>query len=374
MTGITLLLCILLVLAGVLLIGAEVKKAPRKPVLSIICFKGYAEPTWVKPFEKKYNATVKVTYVETADECFTKVKTNPKAYHIVSVNAGRVKIYYDEGLIQAIDTEKLENYGNMVWFFRGHSYAEMEWGVKYHVPMTWGTQTITVNTAKIPEKQLRKYLSKDKKTISLNVLTAKEFKGKTALFDETTNVVSIAAIHSGIKTPFTFEPKDWKKVEAKLLAWKRNARTFTTGLDSEFDVVSAEEALILLGGNDTLLNLKLEEAGIRGNFTQYPMTQGTICLVDGWVITKPTAGKSLNLALKYIDYIIGDEGQSNMAKLVGFGIVNTAGKEAYDPVALEATWWYGEDPDDVPFPIYIMVAEEDPGRRLELWNKVKATP
>ena len=32
--------------------GSTQKK--EKPVLSIICFKGYAEPSWVKPFEEKY--------------------------------------------------------------------------------------------------------------------------------------------------------------------------------------------------------------------------------------------------------------------------------------------------------------------------------
>jgi spermidine/putrescine-binding protein len=29
--------------------------AADKPVLSIMCFQGYAEDSWVKPFELKYN-------------------------------------------------------------------------------------------------------------------------------------------------------------------------------------------------------------------------------------------------------------------------------------------------------------------------------
>ena len=54
-----------------------------------------------------------------------------------------------------------------------------------------------------------------------------------------------------------------------LYTWKKNARTFTSGLDSEFSVLSSEDAFIVLGGNDALLNLKLEEAGIRKNFRQF---------------------------------------------------------------------------------------------------------
>ncbi len=361
------LLCGLLIFAG----G---KKEKGKPTLSIICFQGYAEPAWVKPFEEENNCEVKVTYIGTVDECFTKTKAAPDEYNIVSNDSGRVKMYYDAGLIQPIDTSKLTNYGKVGKFFREHPYAEVEPGKKFHVPITWGTQTITINTSKVPADMLRPYLSADGKTVSLDILTAPEAKGYTAFFDESTNVTQIAAIHLGIKTPTQFAPGDWDRVEQRLLEWKRNARTFTTGLDSEFAVMSGEDAYILLGGNDALLNIKFEEAGIRDKFTQYPMTQGTICWIDGWVITKPTTGASLELAHKYIDYMIGDEGQAQLAKLVGFGIVNVGGKYAYNPVALDACWWYGMDVSDVPFPLYVMTAEEDPARRVELWNKVKATP
>jgi len=350
------------------------KKEKGKPTLSIICFQGYAEPEWVKPFEEKYNCEVKVTYAGTVEEHFTKVKAAPSEYNIVSNDSGRVKMYYDAGLIQPIDTSKLENYGKIGKFFREHPYSQVIPGEKYHVPIVWGTQTITINTSKVPESKLAPYLSTDKKTVSLDVLTAPEFKGETAFFDESSNVVSIAAIHLGIKTPFNFGPNDWDKVSKRLLEWKRNARTFTTGLDSEFGVLIGEDAYILLGGNDALLNLKLEEAGARKNFTQYAMTEGTICWIDGWVITKPTKGDSLDLALNYIDYMIGDKGQKELANLVGFGIVNPGGSGGFNPVVLDSAWWYGKDISQFPAPLYVMTPEEDPGKRVELWNKVKATP
>ncbi|MEW5815177.1 MAG: extracellular solute-binding protein [Spirochaetota bacterium] len=358
--------------------GAKEKEAARpaaeQPTLSIICFQGYAEDAWVKPFEQKYNCKVKVTYAGTVEEHFTKVKAAPGEYNIVSIDSGRVKMYYDAGLIQAIDVAKVTNYPKVGKLFREHPYAEVTPGKKYHVPIVWGTQTITVNTGKISQDKLAKYLSPDGKTISLDVLTAPEFKGQTAFFDESTNVVSIAAIHNGIKTPFNFQAGDWDTVRDKLLAWKRNARTFTTGLDSEFGVLSGEDANILLGGNDALLNLKLEEAKIRNKFKQYAMTQGTICWIDGWALTKETTGASLDLALKYMDYMISAQGQKELAELVGFGIVNPEGSQGFNPVVLDSTWWYAKDITQFPAPLYIMTPEEDPGKRVELWNKVKATP
>jgi putative spermidine/putrescine transport system substrate-binding protein/spermidine/putrescine transport system substrate-binding protein len=362
-------------LLGLLLVaGGCAKGAKAKNVLSIICFQGYAEQAWVKPFEEANKCTVKVTYAGTVDEMFTKVKAAPAEYTIVSIDSGRIKLYNDSDLIQPVDVAKLQNYNKIGEFFREHPYNDVLPGKKVHVPIVWGTQTMTLNTAKLPKDKLAKYLSPDKKTVSLDILTAPEFKGKSAFFDETTNVACISAIHVGVKDPFNFGPDDWDKVQNKLLLWKRNARTFTTGLDSEFSVLSSEDALMLLGGNDALLNIKLAEAGIQKNFTQYAMTQGTICWLDGWVITKPTKGRSYELALKYIDYMIGDKGQTELAQLVGFGIVNPAGASGFNEAVLNSCYWYGQDIGQFPAPLYIMVAEEDPGKRVEMWNKVKATP
>jgi spermidine/putrescine-binding protein len=373
----TIVLLILFLAAGAALWAGGAKEG-AKPTMSLICFQGYAEDKWVLPFEAQYNCDVKVNYAGTVEEHFTKVKAAPDDYNIVSIDSGRVLMYRDAGLIQPIDTSKLKNYNKIGEFFREHPYGKMPDGSKLHVPIVWGTQTITINTGKVPRDMLAKYLSKTKdgkhETVSLDILTAPESKGYTAFFDEATNVVNIAAIHLGIKNPFQFSGNDWDRVAQRLLAWKCNARTFTTGLDSEFGVLTAEDAMIVLGGNDALLNLRLEEAGVRDSFTQYTMTEGTICWIDGWVITKPTKGASLDLALKYIDYMIGDQGQKELAELVGFGIVNPAGASGFNPVVLDSTYWYGQDIGNFPAPLYIMLPEEDPGRRVELWNKVKAQP
>ncbi len=347
--------------------------AADKPVLSIMCFQGYAEESWVKPFEEKYNCTVKIAYAGAVDEMFSKVKAAPTEYNIVSIDPGRIAMYKSAGLLQTANTSKLTNYSKMGAFFRSHPYNKMVEGGPYHIPIVWGTQTMTVNVAKIPPAKLAKFVDAKKGTISLNVLTAPEFKGQTAFFDESANVVAIAGIQIGAKDPFHFKDNEWQKVQDKLYAWKKNARTFTSGLDSEFSVLSTEDAYIVLGGNDALLNMKLEEAGIRKDFKQYAMTEGTICWIDGWVITKPTSGASLDLAYKYIDMMVGDKVQGELAKLIGFGVVNPAGAGGFSPVIKDSTFWY-QDIKTFPSRLEIMVPEENPEKRVTLWNKVKAMP
>jgi hypothetical protein len=41
-------------------------------------------------------------------------------------------------------------------------------------------------------------------------------------------------------------------------------------------------------------------------------------------------------------------------------------------VILDQCPWYGKDISEFPVPLYIMLAEEDAGRRVNDWAKIKA--
>jgi len=342
--------------------------------LSILCFQGYAEDDWVKPFEEKYNCKVEITYAGTVEEHFSKTKVAPDQYNIISNDSGRVQMYYDAGLIQAIDTSKLENYSKVGEYFRSHPYAEMEEGKKFHIPICWGDQDFIVNMEAVGE-DIQPYLSDipgGKQTLSYEVMKAPEFKGLVTMFDESGNVTDMSAIAAGYIPPFTLDEDGYAAMIEELTAWAENCRTFTAGFDSEKSILTGEDAYVSITGNNAPQAMALVEEGMGDKFAHFLPTEGTICWIDGWVITKPTEGASLDLALKYIDYMIGDEGQAKLAELVGFGIVNVGGSGGYTNEVKERTWWYTESIDNFPVPLYIMVTDEDPERRVDTWNEIKA--
>ena len=343
--------------------------------LNIICFQGYAEDTWVKPFEEKYNCKVNITYIGTVDECFAKTKAAPDQYNIVSIDSGRVQMYYDAGIIQSVDTSKLESYGKIGEFFRNHPYAEVESGKKFHVPMCWGDQDFVVNTEKIGE-EIKPYLvdlEGGKQALSYDIIKAAEFKDMVSIFDETTNVTNMSAIAAGKVPPFQLDASGYDAMVAELTEWAKNCRNFTGGFDAEMQNLTNEDVMFLLTGNNALVAGALVDQGFGDKFTHYLPAEGTICWINGWAITKPTNGESLDLAMKYIDYMIGDQGQVELAQIVGFGIVNPAGAAGYRPEVIARTWWYGTSIDDFPVPLHVMVTEEDPQKRVDTWNGIKAS-
>ena len=95
---------------------------------------------------------------------------------------------------------------------------------------------------------------------------------------------------------------------------------------------------------------------------------GAICWIDGWVITAPTKGKSLELAYKYIDMTTGDTVQKQLANLIGYGIVNPAGADGFGPVIKDSAYWY-LDIAKFPDKLAIMVPEEDPARRVPAYRR-----
>jgi spermidine/putrescine-binding protein len=346
----------------------------EKPTLSILCFQGYAEDDWVLPFEEKYDCNVEVTYAGTVEEHFSKTQANPEQYNIVSNDSGRVQMYYDAGLIQAIDVSQLQNYDKVGEYFRNHPYAEMEPGKRFHVPITWGDQDFIVNTAAVADI-IEPYLTdagNGHYTLSYEVMKEPALQGQVTMFDEATNVTNMSAIAAGIAPPYNLSEEDYSKMIEELTAWAENCRTFTAGFDSEKSILTAEDAYISITGNNAIQAMALVEEGLGDSFTHYLPTEGTIAWIDGWVITKPTEGDSLDLALKYLDYMIGDEGQTKLAELVGFGIVNKGGNGGYTDILKEKCWWYATSIDDFPVPLYPMVTEEDPERRVNTWNEIKA--
>jgi spermidine/putrescine-binding protein len=370
------LFIMLVLMAALFLFSASVIFAEKgeKATLSIICFQGYAEDDWVKPFEEKNNCEVKVTYIGTVEECFAKTKTAPDQYNIVSIDSGRVKPYYDAGLIQAIDVSKVKNFNKMGKLFRTHPYAEMEPGKRFQVPICWGAQAFCVNVGALGKK-LDPYVTEIKgvKTLSYKVLKAPEMKNLVAIVDEVPNVTSMSAIAAGVTdNPFDLDDREYKMMINELTAWAKNCRTFTAGFDGVLSAMANEDVYINLVWGDPAVLAELEARGIGDKYAAMMPTEGTINWIDGWVITKPTKGASLELAHKYIDYMIGKEGQMKLAQLVGYGIVNSEGAEGYADIVFRKTPWYAKSIEEFPVKLYIMVAEEDYQRRVDVWNEIKA--
>ena len=373
-----LVLCILVFMVvsiSAVVVFAIGDKEKDKPVLSILCFaEAYAIDEWVYPFEELYDCEIQRTYAGTVEEHYSKTKAAPDQYNIISIMSSRVRMYYDDDLIQPIPIDKIKNWNQVGKFFREGLVETIESGKEFYVPIAWGNQDFIVNTKVVGDK-IKPYLTDlgdGRYSLSYDILKDPQSKGLTALFDEAASLTNMAAIAAGIKDPFNLDERGYEAMIGELTSWAKNARAFTAGVDAEKAMLTAEDAYVSLTGNNVIQANLLVEEGYGDMFTHYLPTEGTVLWVDGWVITKPTKGDAYDLALKYIDYMIGAEVQTIMSEKVGWGVVNPNGSGGYSKAVKERTWWYTLGTDDFPVPLYVMKGEEDPPRRERTWNEIKA--
>ena len=83
--------------------------APAKE-LRILAWQGYADDDWVKEFEQKTGADVKVVFIGTDDEIWAKIKgSEGQDFDLFAVNTAQLQRYIDAGLVTPYDLDKVPN-------------------------------------------------------------------------------------------------------------------------------------------------------------------------------------------------------------------------------------------------------------------------
>ena len=105
----------------------------------------------MKPFEQKYGCTVKISYAGTVEEMFSKVKAAPNEYNIVSVSPAKSRCTGRRASCSRWTRRSSPIIRRWPLSSASIRYNKnLGGGTTYHIPIVWGTQTITVNTDKIP--------------------------------------------------------------------------------------------------------------------------------------------------------------------------------------------------------------------------------
>lgn len=324
--------------------------------LNILCFQGYTEDSWIKPFEKTNNIKVNVTYAGTVEEMFTKAKAGGAQYDIVSIDCGSLKRYYDAKIIEPIDLKKIPNTDKLSKFFKDAPYKVID-GKVYHSPIVWGSNNIVYNKDKLGQLP-----------DSWNVLWDSKYKGQVSVTDEANNNVVTAALALKLKDPYNLSDAEFDQVKQKLLELKKNCREFTNGFDAEKNALSTGETNASISGYDSGLIMFLRDEA-KLNVGRIMPKEGIYVWIDGWVMLKNA--KNPNNAQKYMDYMLSDDVQKALAKAMSFGATTAAAKDVLDKDVVAMTGY--DNIDNVKVPIFIMKNPENMEKRVQLWNDVKAS-
>ncbi len=314
--------------------------------LRVLAWDGYADPDWVSEFTKETGIDVDVVFIGSDDEIWAKIKgSEGKDFDVFAVNTAQLQRYIKADLVSKIDVSDIPNQSKVLPRFRD---LEAVGGVTdssgdvYGIPFCFDSIGLIYDTDKVKTSPT-----------SMSALWDPAYKGKILAYDNGEHNISFTALTLGYPDPFHLDDEQLATIKEKLVDLKHNVLSFYTTSD-EAQQIYMNNDVDLIWANYGQQQLKaLQDAGAHVAYIN--PSEGALAWLDNWVISKGVRDKSA--AEKWINFMISEPVSSQLSERTGFG--NTVTETGSAGSGDKLVWL-----EDV----------EDPLKRSDIWNEVKATP
>ena len=120
-------------------------------VLNIVAWEGYAEDSWIKPFEKATGCIVNRKYAGSSDEMVALMRQGGGGeYDLVSASGDASLRLILGGNVQPIDVKLIPDFDNFVPELKAPPHNTLN-GLHYGLSYEWGPNVLMYNTDKIKE-------------------------------------------------------------------------------------------------------------------------------------------------------------------------------------------------------------------------------
>lgn len=257
-------------------------------------------------YKEKYGVEVKVNYstYATNEDMYAKLTNSAVSYDIVIPSDYMIQKMIANGMLLPLDFSKLTNYSNISDSFKNMYYDPDN---TYSVPYTYGMVGIIYNSEFVKPD--------DVKGESWELLWNEKYAGKILQFNNPRDAFATAMYKEGLNINSS-DPSDWNKALAELKAQKPILQGYVN--DEIFNKMKSASAWISAYFAGDYLTMAADNTDLR---FYYP-TEGTNYFVDAMCI--PKTSKNYDIALEYINYMIGVEAATANALYIGYASPNQA--------------------------------------------------
>ena len=336
--------------AALILVGAASQASAQE--LNLLTWEGYADESFVVPFEEATGCQVTATYVGSNDDFVPKLAAGSGVYDLISPSIDTTSVTVAAGFIDPIDVSRIERFSELYPQFSGASNITMD-GQQWGVPYTWGSIPFMYRTDMIAEAPT-----------SLAALWDPQYAGKVSLWDDK-SAIYVAARLNGDMNIYDLSDEQLEAAKQKLVDQKPLIKKYWGTAGELIDLFASGEVWIsnTWGGYQSAVLL---EQGIPvAEFIPEENAEGW---ADSWQLVK--GSPNVDCAYKWMNYAISEEGQCGVSAITGYSVANpVAAKNCMTPE--QFTGLHQDDPEY----INSLMLWETPAR-LEVytntWNAVKA--
>jgi putative spermidine/putrescine transport system substrate-binding protein len=313
--------------------------------LRILAWQGYADDDWVDQFEEQTGADVSVVFIGTDDEIWAKIKgSEGEDFDLFAINTAQLQRYLDAGLVTPLDLDQIPNQKTGLPRFRDLTQVKgvMRDGEVYAVPYAFDSIGLIYDADKV-----------EAPPTSWTALWDPKYQGSVLGYDNGEHNFSVTALMMGIEDPFNLSDEQLQAAKDKLIELKHNVLTFYTTADEALQLYDNNDVAMVFANYGQQQVTMMQDAG--ANIVYINPKEGALAWLDTWALTSGVREKEL--AEQWIDFVLQPEISGQLSERTGFG--NAV----------------------VPFPsagesdkLVWLESVEDPTKRADLWNEVKAAP
>jgi spermidine/putrescine-binding protein len=330
---------------------------PKPETLSLLVWEGYADPSFLQPFEETHHCKVAAAYMGSSDELVAKLRGGSASnYDVISPSSDVATSIVRAGLAAPLDLSKIPTYNQLSARLRDSPLVKAD-GKTYGVPFVWGPNPLLYDTtafAQAPD--------------SWSILWDPKFKGKISLWDELSSVY-LAAQVLGYDKPeasqlYNLSDAQLAAVKKKLIELKPNIRKYWSTGGELTNLFQNHEVIAAMGWPLTTNELRKTNFPIGETIPK----ENTTGWIDHLMITAASPRKEL--AQQFLEYMVEAKTQKLVTDVTHYTPANPATSQLLTPE--ERKTLHLDDPDEYMKRIYFWQDVPRRAKYNEIWNEVKS--
>ena len=328
--------------------------------LYILNWDEYIDEGLLDKFEEQFDCKVIMEIAESNEIMYSRISSNAADYDIAIPSDYMISQMAEEGMLQAINFDDLENYSADAFNEALMAIIDRDCaGIKsYFVPYFWGSLGIMYNTDLISEEEFEAKIERlaEAGKNAWNVLFEKENEANIGMYASSRDSIASALMALG-KSVNTTDLASLAQAEELLKSM--NYKGWATD-DLKTGVAGGKYQMALVYSGDYIDALYSIEDPLEANFKMYTPHDINNVFFDAMVI--PTTSKNTSLAYEFINFMIdteiSEEDEENLGDEAVSNAFSNADAVGYCPTlksVYEEVMEYLEDPDGG----YTGIADQD---------------
>ncbi len=288
------------------------KIGPGEGSLNMIAWEGYAQPQWVKPFQKATGCAVHAKYAGSSDEMVTLMRQGGGSqYDLVSASGdASLRLIYGHD-VAAVNTKLIPDFKNFIPQLKSPSHNTVK-GVHYGISLQWGPNTLLYNTKKVKPAPT-----------SWSAIYSSKYKGQVTVPDNPIQIADAALYLSkskpslGIKDPYELTQSQLNAAVSLLKQQKPLIKKYWALASDEIDLFKNGDAVIGASWPYQTNTLQADHVPVKDLIPK----EGATGWADTWMLS--AHAKHPNCAYKWMAWVSTPKVQAEQAISFGETPANT---------------------------------------------------